>query len=125
MRVTWCVRKRDVNGSWSWGETRAWDNAEWQSTIEPALDSFAQLTWKEIDAQASGEGHKLHHAQELQNISPEAQERWLELDLEEFDPLFRFRMGNKKRFWGFILQGHFFGVWWEREHRIAPTSGHK
>jgi hypothetical protein len=123
LRVTWCTRKRDVDGAWSWEELRQWSQEEWDSIIEPAFNQFGQLTWGEIDSHSSDTGHKLHHSQELGRLSQEAQDRWSALGFEEFDPLFRFRMGNKRRFWGFILQGHFFGVWWERNHKIAPTAG--
>ncbi len=64
----------------------------------------------------------MHHEQLVGTLVDEAQSRWLELGLEEFDTAFRFRLGNTKRFWGFIVEGHFFGVWWERCHRLYPTK---
>jgi hypothetical protein len=122
LMVSWCIRKCDHHGTWTWDEPRAWETKEWEDVIRPAMLEFEKLTWGDIDQQASGAGHKLHHFQELANISSEAQERWVELGHEEFDTLFRFRMGNKRRFWGFVVQGHFFSVWWERQHKIAPTK---
>jgi hypothetical protein len=120
--VSWCVRHRDVEGSWSWNDQRAWSNEEWDSTIHPALDSLGRLTWGEVRKQVSGSGHLMHHEHELNSVCAEAQARWLDLELEQFDTLFRFRLGGKRRFWGFVLQGHFFGVWWDREHGIYPTE---
>ena len=53
---------------------------------------------------------------------PSAQRRWRDLEYEEFDVLFRFRLGNLKRAWGIVVQSHFFMVWWDRTHSIYPTS---
>jgi len=120
-QVTWCMRRRDVQGKWTWGEDRAWTEEEWRDIIEPAFLEYERLTWGEIDQRASGTGHKMHHFQELHTLVTEAQERWFDLGLEEFDTLFRFRLGGTRRFWGYILQAHFFGVWWDRAHGIYPV----
>lgn len=64
----------------------------------------------------------MHHEQGVGSLLDEAQNRWLELGLEEFDTAFRFRLGGKRRFWGFRVQGHFFGVWWDREHSLYPVD---
>lgn len=117
-RMTWCARKQDVIGGWSWGELRAWSTDEFSTDIEPALRNLQGLSWEEIERQSSDTGHRLHHQHELADITPEASSRWCEIGLEEFDTLFRFRMGNKKRAWGVVIRGHFFMVWWERYHKI-------
>lgn len=90
--------------------------------ISLALSQFESLTWAEIEALSSSSGHRMHHLQDVSTLVEEAQLRWLELNLEEFDTAFRFRLGNKRRFWGFRVQGHFFGVWWDREHRLYPVG---
>lgn len=120
--VSWCITRIDQEGHWSWGEPRAWTELEWTRTIHPKFKEFEQKTWAEIDQMASGEGHKMHHGHEITDLVLDAQERWKELDLEEFDDVFRFRLGNKKRAWGYIVQAHFFMVWWERNHKIYVTA---
>lgn len=95
---------------------------EWANDILPPMNEFSQMTWGHIDTFGSGSGHKMHHSQPLDAISAEAQARWMQLDLEQFDSLFRFRLGNTRRVWGFVLQAHFFMVWSERHHKIAPTT---
>lgn len=121
--MTWCHTRADTADHWSWGEPRAWTEHEWGSVISPLLNQFAQLTWQEIDAYSSGSGHKMHHGHELSDLIDEAQKRWLALDLEQFDSVFRFRIGGQRsRAWGFILQAHFHLVWWDREHSIYPTD---
>lgn len=123
--VTWCISKADRAEHWSWGEPRDWEDHEWTLTIHPAFKNFEQLTWGEIDKCSSGgnEGHKMHHSHEIDDLIDEAQERWRQLNFEQYDSIFRFRLGGQKcRAWGFIVQSHFYFVWWDRNHSIYPTS---
>lgn len=121
-RVTWCCTKADLKDSWSWGEPRAWEQKEWEDIIYPPFKEFALLTWQEIDNHSSDSGHKKHHSHEVSDLRPEAQERWKQLDFEQYDTVFRFRIGNVERVWGFILQAHFHIIWWDRRHSIYPTE---
>lgn len=120
-RMTFCVTKKDHEGLWSWQESRAWTGEEWARDICPALTDFSKLTWGEIDRFSSDSGHKMHHSHEISQLLEEAQKRWIELDLEQFDTVFRFRMGNIQRAWGYVVQAHFFMVWWDRHHSIYPV----
>lgn len=120
--VTWCDTKKDTEGNWTWGEPRQWNPDEWNGVILPGFQEFEKLTWQEIDAAGSGSSHKMHHSQELSEIIREAQDRWCDVGLEEFETLFRFRLGGTRRAWGFIVQAHFHFVWWERYHKIYPTN---
>ncbi|WP_343642786.1 hypothetical protein [Roseateles sp.] len=124
-RMTWCITRADVTDHWSWGEPRAWTGEEWTDTIHPPMSEFAALTWGEIDRQNSGTGHKMHHTHEIGDLIEEAQTRWRRLELEQYDSVFRFRLGGqKRRAWGFIVQAHFHFVWWDREHSLYPTEPH-
>jgi hypothetical protein len=120
--VTLCITKADREGSWSWKENRNWSDSEWNTDIHPHFEEFMQKTWGDIDAAASGSGHKMHHDHQVSDLVKEARRRWKKLDLEQFDSVFRFRLGNKRRAWGYIVQAHFFMVWWERNHRIYPVD---
>ncbi len=125
MRMTWCATRADLKDHWSWGEPRAWTEAEWSDTILPPMRDFAALTWGEIDRQSSGTGHKMHHAHEIGDLIEEAQDRWRHLELDQFDSVFRFRFGGqKRRAWGYIVQAHFHLVWWDRDHSLYPTEPH-
>ena len=123
--VTWCATKKDCDGKWSWHEDRAWSDEEWSNTIQPKFLDFAKKTWGEIVRMAYGKGakrKKMHHGHDISDLVEEAQHRWKEVGLEEFDAVFRFRLGATKRAWGYIAQSHFFLVWWERSHQIYPVS---
>lgn len=121
-KVSWSDAKADRAGKWSWGESRNWDESEWNDVIHPAFRNFQSLTWAEVDNQSSGTGHKHHHSHEISDLIAEAQVRWVELRLEEFsDLIFRFRLGGKRRVWGYVVQAHFFIIWWDRNHSIYPV----
>lgn len=121
-RVTWCTTRADIKDSWSWGESRAWLQDEWDNVIHPPFKNFENLTWQEIDRLSSDTGHKMHHGHEVGELIPEAGQRWKELDLYQYESAFRFRLGNTERVWGFIVQAHFHIVWWDRKHSIYPTE---
>lgn len=120
--VTWCTSNVDTEGTWSWKEPRAWSAEEWEKIIHPKFSEFEKMTWAHVDTLSSGGTHKMHHSQELWELHPDAQSRWLVLHLQEFDSLFRFRLSNKKRVWGFVVQAHFYMVWWERNHIIYKSK---
>ena len=120
-KVTWCITKADQDGTWSWNEPRAWTENEWSEVIHPSFLEFERRNWGEIDDFSSGSEHKMHHSDDLDSLNTEAQKRWLALDLEQFDSVFRFRLGSTKRAWGYIAQAHFHMVWWERNHMIYET----
>jgi uncharacterized phage-associated protein len=63
----------------------------------------------------------VYYCQELITLVKEAQNRWIEIGLEEYDTAFRFRFANTVRAWGVRLEGHFYLVWWERHHKIYPV----
>ncbi|MCL2913027.1 hypothetical protein L2725_04405 [Shewanella corallii] len=125
-QMTWCTKLSDLEGDWEWGEPRQWSEDEWEDEILRELGALSKLTWSEIAKMETGEGkrkkrRKRHHPQPISSIIPEAQERWKELDLEQFDTSYRFRLGGAKRAWGFQCGAHFYLVWYERNHQIYPV----
>ncbi len=56
------------------------------------------------------------------HLCDEAQRRLVELELDEFDELFRFRLGNMARLWGVIDEGVFYAIWWDPDHRVCPSK---
>lgn len=126
-RMTWCDTKSDQVGQWTWGDPRAWTDQEWSDTIQPSLNHLKNSTWQEIEQMSApgkrGKRLRSHHWHEVVDIAQEAQQRWVELDLEQFDSVFRFRVGGqKRRAWGCVVQAHFHLVWWDRKHKIFPVD---
>ncbi len=126
---SWCCSQSDREGEWTWknNEPRSWTDDEFTSDIESRLNSYNNNSWMEVESftynGASGFRKQLNKYQSLDTICNEAQERWLSLDtINQFDELFRFRLGTHKRIWGIRIQHHFFLVWYERHHQIYPLS---
>lgn len=124
--MTWCATvSADIIDYWNWKEPRAWNDIEWENDIAGKLNSFESLKWSELISQRTGgkkKRRKLHHEQEVSSLCKEAQDRWLELGLEEYETAFRFRLGGTKRIWGYRLGAHFHLVWYERHHKIYPVD---
>lgn len=120
--MTWCARLADSEGVWVWGESRQWSEEEWADPIIPGMNSLQGLDWHEIQKMASGERHLMHHDHDITDLCDEAVERWIDLGYEQFDTIFRFRLGNTRRAWGIELMGHFYLIWYERHHKIYLVS---
>lgn len=124
--LTWCITISDLEGEWSWKEQRRWTEEEWTTQIFHNFSSLEKSTWSEIlyEHKTPAKGGKMvpkHHSQELNTLVKEAQTRWIEIGLEEYDTAFRFRFTGTIRAWGIKLQGHFYLIWWERYHEIYPV----
>ncbi|EOC0419294.1 hypothetical protein ACI0Z1_004175 [Cronobacter malonaticus] len=126
--MTWCARHADCDGHWSWRagdallEPRKWTTEEWEDPITLNMNNLEGLDWAEIQRMVSESGHLMHHGHEITDLCDDAVRRWLELGYEQFESIFRFRLGATKRAWGIELNGHFYLIWYERKHQIYPTS---
>ena len=120
MKMTWCASIADTDGAWSWREERQWTDNEFTNHISKTLNSLAQSTWHDIHQMRSG-GLSSHHEQELSTIVNEAQDRWMQLDIQS-DMTFRFRLTGKQRAWGVREGPHFKLVWYDRNHSIYPVG---
>ncbi|WP_368224131.1 hypothetical protein [Aeromonas sp. s4] len=120
--MSWCARCADQHGTWSWGQSRAWTADEWENVIKLGMNGLEGNDWGAIQQMTSDTGHLMHHDHDISDLCDEAIRRWLDLGFEQFDTPFRFRLGNLPRVWGIVLQGHFYMVWWDRQHRIYPVQ---
>ena len=124
---SWCVTKADLEGVWSWGEARRWEEEEYLNTIEPHFQALDNNSWQEVETQtyngASNQRKNLNKYQRLNSICEEAQQRWQDIEIiSQFEVLFRLRLGTSRRIWGVRVQHHFFIVWYERYHKIYPIE---
>jgi hypothetical protein len=119
---TWRLALLDLehDGDWSWGL-----GEDALLKIVQFLRDMERLTWKEIWSQQTG-GHRRRGAKHkfipAGSLCTAAQNRLLERGLEEFDELFRFRLGNMERLWGVIHLGIFYPVWWDPGHKVCPSG---
>lgn len=121
MRMTWALESADLEEAWSWGVARQWTAADWDQIIQPKLAELERLTWGEIDRFSTDTGHKAHHGMLTDMICEEAQYRLVEIEQLE-DTMFRFRLGNLPRLWGFRTVAHFEIVWYDPTHQIYPVD---
>lgn len=111
---------REFNGAWSWSIS----DKDLIRIVE-FLTEMERLTWREIRDQMTGGNRRRgakHKPIPRGHLVPEAQERLRELQLDDFDELFRFRLRNMERLWG-VLHGSprvFYPIWWDPEHKICP-----
>lgn len=124
---SWCVSEADLEGVWSWGEARKWEEEEYSKIIEPHFQALDNNSWQEVENQtynaASTYRKNLNKYQHLNSICEEAQERWQDIEIiSQFEVLFRLRLGTSRRIWGVRVQHHFFIVWYERHHKICPIE---
>lgn len=123
--MRWSDAKADKVGLWSWGVNRDWDDATWHGELHPKLCNFATMTWAEIEAHRvkskKNKSRKAHHELPLTSVCQEAQVRAGVIKVPA-DMLFRFRLGGKKRLWGYRLADLFNVVWYDPTHQIYPTD---
>ncbi|MBB2944427.1 hypothetical protein FB565_004156 [Actinoplanes lutulentus] len=122
-KVTFSFHYADhgYQGSWSWPVA-----GEAEELLQ-FLCAVGSSTWSEVKAQlfnSKGGSHKKHHYQSIDGLCREAQERIAHLRLDEQfgDEIFRFRVGNRKRLWGFIAAGVFYVLWWDAGHLVYPVD---
>jgi hypothetical protein len=119
MKMTWTIAHADREGHWSWGP-RNWSQDAWDAAIAPKLRDFQTMLWREIHAATTGEHHS-HHDMPIESICEECQTRLLELEKVD-DDIFRFRLGNRRRLWGFRVLQEFEILWYDPEHKVYPTD---
>jgi hypothetical protein len=121
MRMIWTANHADREGYWSWGHAREWGDVAWTSVIHPKLLEFERLLWREIERFTTGNGHLMHHSMAVEQICAESQGRLVEIDRVE-DEIYRFRLGNRRRLWGYRIVNSFEILWYDPEHNIYPTD---
>lgn len=119
--VRWTCEDPDLEGAWSWGIERKWTEEDWTVRILPRLVEWSRLTWGEIDGFSSDTGHKMHHNMDCGDICDEAIHRLIEIEKLD-DTIFRFRLGNLQRLWGFRIVDEFQVLWYDPTHQIYPVG---
>jgi len=90
--LSWGVTHADREGMWSWGETRAWDDEEYNQDIKSHFESLVNNSWREIEAHTyngkDGNRKLLNKYQPVESICGEARNRWVEDELRvQFEEL--------------------------------------
>jgi len=76
------------------------------------------MTWNEISVRSK----YFHHSIPVKDIIPQAQKRLGEMGLHMLDELFRFRLANLERVWGYRDRAVMQLLWWDPGHEICPSK---
>ncbi|WP_287625090.1 hypothetical protein [Parabacteroides sp.] len=93
------------------------------SKIYPKLRDFETKTWKEIERETTGKnGRSKHHSIDIKDLCEEAQERLVELKLDDLDSLFSLRLDGTLRIFGIRNQNYLRILWVDQDHKICPSQ---
>lgn len=110
MPMAWRFGAGDRGGTWAWTDCQ--DAAH---DILTKLGDFEKLSFTELGQQGS-------HWVEAAKICKEARDRLIQIEQDDVDQLFSFRLGNRGRVWC-ITEGHLMRVlWWDPQHSVWPTG---
>lgn len=122
----WSFEVLDIKGQWGW------DNDEVKSQlwteIVPKLQNFETMTWAEISQVAGGRrrGNNHHHVG-VEDLTREAQKRLSEINQDDVDGIFPFRLAGRKRIYG-IREGRVLKLLWydpfhgDNKKAVVPVS---
>ncbi len=122
-KMQWSADHADIEGEWSWGK-RSCLTDNWDGELHPFLIEYAEKTWLQIYSERTGGSNRRqkHIFYNVPDICEEAQLRLLELEQDDVDCVFRFRLAGKKRLYGVQRMPSFFVLWWDPEHNIYPVE---
>lgn len=117
----WSFKRLD-NNYVKWGLVHSDDIN--RDVIKKLVD-FEGMTWKEI-FEASGGKTKGHgnnsHFENVSSLIAEAQKRWIDLKLEQYDRVLSLRLTNVMRLYGILSDGVLQIIWFDQRHEICPSK---
>lgn len=115
----WSFKYLD-NGYDKWGFIHSTDlNRE----VISKMSDFERMTWGDIIKATGGRKHgNNNHYENVSELIPEAQKRWTELKLDEYDRVFSLRLTGECRLYGILLDGVFRVVWLDPKHEIYKVK---
>jgi hypothetical protein len=109
----WSFQRLDIGGPWCLGRTA---NQQQIIDILQRMGNWEQSTWAEI---GRGGSHEIP----INKLEKQAQDRLLDLKLDDLDVLYSFRLSGKERLWGFRTDRHVVRVlWWDPDHEVCLST---
>ncbi len=119
MHPVWSFKSLD-NGYSKWGFAHT--DALFNDVICKLKDNEG-MTWGEIFSASGGRTYGTNsHYENVSELIPEAQKRWKDLRLEEYDRVFSLRLTNLHRLYGILEDGVFRIVWFDQKHEIYAVK---
>lgn len=99
------------DGQWGWSkieEVKTWER------IVKQLQNWESMKWIEI--LNNPRNHQIHRDQLDKNV-----QKWLDRrNLDDFET-YSLHVGGKERIFGILIQGVFYVIWWDPDHKICPA----
>lgn len=105
----WLVGLMDFGGPWCWRGM----NLPTLDRVRERLTAFERMTFKEIEG-------KKNHEIPVEQLGKMAQDRLLELGLDEYDAVLSLRVTTAERVWG--LKAPHGVLWWDPTHSVYPMN---
>jgi hypothetical protein len=87
------------------------------------LKAFEGQKWGQILTDTTGrKSNTKSHPIPVHTIEKEAQERLIELNLDDSDVLYSLSITGRKRLWGIMLNRTFCILWFDREHEVYKAE---
>lgn len=87
------------------------------------LRDYERMSCSDIMSASGGRNHGTNsHFENVSELIPEAQKRWADLHLEEYDQVFSLRLTGTRRLYGILLDGVFRVVWYDQNHEIYSLT---
>ena len=107
----WQVGILDVDGPWGWNTI---EKELFFKNILPKVINFETMFWKEILK-------RYNHEVQVSEISPKAQMRLTQLDLDNTESLVSLRLSGSERIWGIRVDNILQILWWDPNHQVYPS----
>lgn len=119
MHSVWSFRSLDT-GYHKWGLSQPTTLFE---DVICKLKEFEGMTWASIMSASGGRSHGTNsHFENVSELTPEAQKRWIALHLEDYDRVFSLRLTGVQRLFGILEGGVFRIVWFDQKHEIYSVE---
>ena len=110
--LVWRFSRRDKDGPFSWGAISAEDTRR----VWARLAEFEKMDASQLKEAAS------NHSAPSSEVSQEAKKRLRELQLDDQENLWSFRITQQRRFWCIKHENIYALLWWDPCHKVYPTK---
>lgn len=110
--LAWRFNAVDKGGAFAW--TNLSDAKTYKAVVEKLV---GYETMSDTDLIGAG-----CHSIDLENLCPEAQQRLIDIKLDDLDSLFSFRLMQKVRVFGVVRREYLRILWYDPEHEVCPSK---
>jgi hypothetical protein len=107
----WRIAFVDYEGPWGFNNV---NDVDVLKDVLNKLKDYEGMFWREI------EGHE-NHSISVTSICRDAKHRLSEINKEDYQDLFSFRLNGKHRLWGIKERDAFYILWWDPDHTVCPS----